>query len=78
MKNNHHQTFVGVCLITYVHVKLTLCICCLFRLYKNMLKKSRRQKSFLEDKKIKIKYKCAKNRIKQTNVLGYFECASLR
>ena len=38
-----------------------------------MLKKSKRQK----DKKIKMKYKCAKNRIKKTNVAGFFECTRL-
>ena len=40
-KNNYHQTFV-VHLMTYIHVKLTLFICYLFRLKKNMLKKSKR------------------------------------
>ena len=39
MKNNYHQAFVVVCLMTYIHVKLTLFICYLFRLYKNMLKR---------------------------------------
>ena len=28
-------------------------------------------------KKNKIKYKCAKNRIKQTNVPGFFQCTRL-
>ena len=39
MKNNYHQTFVVVRLITYSHVKLTLFICYLFRLYKKHVKK---------------------------------------
>ena len=39
MKNNYHQTFVVACLITYIHIKLTLCICYLFRLYKKHVKK---------------------------------------
>ena len=39
MKNNYHQTFVIVFLITYIHVKLTLFICYLFRLYKKHVKK---------------------------------------
>ena len=40
-KNNYHQTFV-VHLMTYIHVKLTLFICYLFRLKKKTLKKSKR------------------------------------
>ena len=55
MKNNSHQTFVFIHLMTYTHVKLTF-ICCLFRLYKNIKKSKKKEKSFLEDKKIKIKY----------------------
>ena len=39
MKNNYHQTFVVVRLMTYAHVKLTLFICYLFRLYKKHVKK---------------------------------------
>ena len=38
MKNNYHQTFVVVRLMTYIHVKLTLFICYLFRLYKKHVK----------------------------------------
>ena len=34
MKNNYHQTFAVIHLMTYIHVKLTLFICYLFRLYK--------------------------------------------
>ena len=54
--------------MTYIHVKLTLFIFYLFRLYKTHVKKEKevKQKRFLEDKKKnqnKI-YKCAKNRIK--------------
>ena len=58
MKNNYHQTFNVVCLITYIHVKLTLFICYLFRLYKNMLKRVRDKTKmiFRRQKKIKIKY----------------------
>ena len=41
MKNNYNQTFVVVPLMAYIHVKLALFICHLFRLYKNMLKKSK-------------------------------------
>ena len=43
MKNNYHQAFVVFSLMTYIHVKLTLFICYLFRLYKNMLKRVRDQ-----------------------------------
>ena len=39
MKNNYHQAFVVVSLMTYIHVKLTLFICYLFRLYKKHVKK---------------------------------------
>ena len=34
MKNNYHQIFVAIRLMTYIHVKLTLFTCYLFRLYK--------------------------------------------
>ena len=40
MKNNYHQTFVVVRLITYSHAKLTLFI--YLDYIKNMLKKSKR------------------------------------
>ena len=33
MKNNYHETFVVIRLMTYIHVNLTF-ICYLFRLYK--------------------------------------------
>ena len=52
MKNNYHQIFVAIRLMTYIHVKLTLFTCCLFRLYKKNIKKrvrdkrQKRQKSF--------------------------------
>ena len=41
-KNNYHQTFVAVCLMTYIYVKRTLFICYLFRIFKNLLKRSMR------------------------------------
>ena len=57
MKNNYHETFVVIRLMTYIHVKLTF-TCYLFRLYKKHVEKEEeiKQKWFLEDKKIKIKY----------------------
>ena len=57
MKNNYHQTFVVVCVMTYIHVEHPLFIY-LFRSYKNMFKKSNRQNKndFYKTKKIKIKY----------------------
>ena len=39
IKNNYYQTFVVVRLMTYIHVKLTLFIFYLFRLYKTHVKK---------------------------------------
>ena len=38
MKNNYHQTFPAVCLMTYIHVKLALFIYNLCRLYKKHVK----------------------------------------
>ena len=61
MKNNYHQTFVVVRLMTYAHVKLTLFICYLFILYKKHVKKGSEinEKLFLEEKKNqKKKKKC--------------------
>ena len=54
MKNIHHQTSVVVIpLMTYIHVKLTLFICCLFRLYIKHVENKYviKEKSFLKDKK---------------------------
>ena len=39
IKSNYRQTFVAVRLVKYIHVKLSLCICSLFRLYKKHVKK---------------------------------------
>ena len=74
MKNNYHQTIIVVHLMTYIHVQLTLFICYLFRVYKNMILKKGNKKNknyFYNTKKKKKKkknqnkrYKCAKNRIK--------------
>ena len=62
--------------------KLALFICYLFKNYKNHVKKRVRDKTKIIFKKTKKNqnkgYKCAKNRIKQTNAPGYFECACLR
>ena len=62
MKNIHHQTFVIIRSMTYIHVKLALFIY-LFRPYKRVRDKTkiifRRQKK--NQNKI---YKCTKNRIK--------------
>ena len=41
MKNNYHQTFVVIRLMTYIHVKLTLFVIYLDYI-KSMLKKSKR------------------------------------
>ena len=38
MKNNYHETFVVIRLMTYIHVKLTF-TCYLFRLYKKHVEK---------------------------------------
>ena len=55
MKNNYHQTFAVVCLMTYIHVELPLFIY-LFRSNENMLKKSKTKMIFTRQKQIKIKY----------------------
>ena len=52
MKKNYHQTFVVVCLMTYVHVKLTY-ICYLFRLYKKHVKKRVRDKTKMIHRRLK-------------------------
>ena len=47
-----YQSFVVVCLKTYICVKLTLCVCYLFRLYiKHVKKRGDKTKMILEDKK---------------------------
>ena len=64
--NNYHHIFVVVCLMTYIHVKLTLLFCYLVRLYKEHIKKrvSDKTKMILRRQKYQHKiYKCAKNRI---------------
>ena len=43
MKNNYRQTFVVVRLMTYIHIKRTLLIFYLKKLYKSMLKKSNKE-----------------------------------
>ena len=45
MENNYYQTFVAVHLKAYGHVKLTLFIYYLFRLYKKHIKKRVRDKN---------------------------------
>ena len=67
MENHYHQTFVVVHLMIYIHVKLTLFICYLFRLNKFMLKKVRDKtkkmnikNDFCKTRKIKIKHMCQK------------------
>ena len=45
IKNIYHQTLVVVPIMTYIHVKLTLFICYLFRLYKKKLVKRVRDKT---------------------------------
>ena len=68
MKNNYHQTIIVVHLMTYIHVQLTLFICYLFRLYKNILKKVKKynKNDFYKKKKKKKKKKI---KIKDINVL---------
>ena len=40
MKNNYHQTFIVIRLMSYIHVKLIF-LCYLFRLYKTHVKKEK-------------------------------------
>ena len=54
MKNNYHQTFIVIRLMSYIHVKLIF-LCYLFRLYKTHVKKEKEIKKifFRRQKKSK-------------------------
>ena len=62
--NNYHQTFI-VCLMTYIHVKLTLFVIYLYCI-KNMFKRARDKTNmiFRRHKNQNKIYKRAKSRIK--------------